>query len=105
MSSLRFEVAPRGKPFKGLPQELTVSSESSAAQIYDALAVKTKSTVHRIRITKGSDGAVIPNSSETSISETGLLDGSKIVVKDLGMSSSLDTSRIVKSDPVYQDLN
>lgn len=84
MSSLTLEVSPRGKPLKGLPQDLTVSSQSSAAQVYDAIAAKTKASVHRIRITKGSDGAVLPNSSDTTIRDTGLLDGSKIVVKDLG---------------------
>jgi len=94
MSSLRLEVAPRGKPFRGLPQELSISAESSAAQIYDALATKTKASVHRIRITKGSDGAAIPNSLDTTVKATGLLDGSKIVVKDLGMLDICSTTQL-----------
>jgi len=40
--------------------------------------------VHRLRITKGSDGSLVPNDKNTTIESTGLRNGSNVTVKDLG---------------------
>lgn len=77
-----------GKPIKGLPDELFTSFTSTASELYNQLALKSASSVHRLRVTKGSDGTLIPNSSEVSIQQTGLRDQSIIYVKDLGMAAS-----------------
>ncbi|KAL8948007.1 MAG: hypothetical protein Q9222_005766, partial [Ikaeria aurantiellina] len=82
--SLTFSVRPRGKPLKQLPEEVSLSSTSNSAELYAQLAWASNNSIHRLRITKGSDGTLIPNTASTPISDTGLRDGSSIYVKDLG---------------------
>ncbi|KAL8928634.1 MAG: hypothetical protein Q9172_000849 [Xanthocarpia lactea] len=88
--TLTFSVRPRGKPLNKLPEELSLSSTSSSSDLYFQLASSSKTSIHRLRITKGSDGSFIPNTSSLPVSDTGLRDGSTIYVKDLanGPSSS-----------------
>jgi very-long-chain enoyl-CoA reductase len=81
---LTLTVLPRGKPIRNLPEETALPRAAPASEIYQTLAKKTGTSVHRIRVTKGSDGQVVPNDKDIPINETGLLDGSKIFVKDLG---------------------
>lgn len=72
-----------GKPIRRLPSEITVSSTSPTSDIYNTLAQKSGHSVHRLRITKGGDGSLLSNGSET-IQETGLKAQSVVYVKDLG---------------------
>jgi very-long-chain enoyl-CoA reductase len=46
------------------------------------------SSVHRLRITKGSDRSVVPNAKDTTIDDTGLRESSVIHIKDLGTSNT-----------------
>ncbi|KAL8772099.1 MAG: hypothetical protein Q9194_004712, partial [Teloschistes cf. exilis] len=82
--TLTFAVRPRGKPVKKLPEELSLSSTSTSSDLYSQLAASSKTSIHRLRITKGSDGSLVPNTTSVPISDTGLRDGSSIYVKDLG---------------------
>ncbi|KAL8900879.1 MAG: hypothetical protein Q9207_005475 [Kuettlingeria erythrocarpa] len=82
--TLTFSVRPRGKPVKKLPEELSLSADNTSSDLYAQLASSAKTSIHRLRITKGSDGTYIPNASSLPVSDTGLRDGSTIYVKDLG---------------------
>jgi very-long-chain enoyl-CoA reductase len=82
---LTLSVLPKGKPLKKLPTEIALPKAAPASEIYQQIAAKSGVSVHRVRITKGSDGSVIPNDKATPVIDTGLLQGSKIIVKDLGM--------------------
>jgi very-long-chain enoyl-CoA reductase len=73
-----------GKPIKKLPESLPLSASAPCADIYTALASKTKYSIHQLRITKGSDGSVISNRKDASVHSTGLRDQSTVYVKDLG---------------------
>ncbi|OJD35281.1 steroid alpha reductase family protein [Diplodia corticola] len=77
-------VQPRGKPIKKLPADTTVALSDSTAELYKRIAQATGSSVHRLRIAKGSDGSVVPNSPRTLVQDTGLRHKSNITVKDLG---------------------
>jgi very-long-chain enoyl-CoA reductase len=77
-------VLPRGKPIKSLPGEIPLPRGAPVSEIYQRLAAESGLSVDRIRVTKGSDGQLVPNTKDTPILSTGLLDGSKIYVKDLG---------------------
>lgn len=89
---------------KNLPEELPTSTASTASDLYTQLAFRSASSVHRLRITKGSDGTLIPNSAELSVEQTGLRDQSILYVKDLGMSilkhSSSSHSRYHPAQPL-----
>ena len=60
-----------------------MSTSAPASDIYSTLAQKTGYSIHRLRVTKGSDGSVLPNGSET-IDGSGRRAQSVIYVKDLG---------------------
>lgn len=83
MAAIEIVVNPRGKPIKRLPKEVTLSTTAQASDLYNTLAQKTGYSVHRLRVTKGSDGSVLSNGTET-IQETGLRAQSVVYVKDLG---------------------
>lgn len=85
-----------GRPIKGLPEEITVNPDESAEQIFSKIADAAKWSIHRLRITKGSDGSVITNDRSITVQQTGLRNKSAIVVKDLGMPR-----RIIRSDPLW----
>ena len=82
--TIKLVISPRGKPIKTLPDECEVPRNAPAAEIYQQLAAASRMSVNRLRVTKGSDGQLVPNSKDVMISRTGLLGGSKIYVKDLG---------------------
>ena len=84
-NTMNLVLLPRGRPLPKLPEEATVERSATTSEIYHRIAAETGTSIHRIRVTKGSDGQFIPNSKQTPISSTGLLDGSRIYVKDLGM--------------------
>ena len=73
-----------GKPVKKLPEEVSVPSSGLASDLYKQIASKANTSIHRLRVTKGSDGALIPNNKDLVLSSTGLRDQSTIYVKDLG---------------------
>ena len=77
-------VLPRGKPISSLPPGMKLPPQAPASDLYNDLAAASGTSIHRLRITKGSDGQLIPNTKEFTVGSTGLLDGSKIYVKDLG---------------------
>lgn len=60
-----------------------MSTKAPVRDIYNTLSQKTGYSIHRLRITKGSDGSVLPNGSET-VDDSGLRAQSVIYVKDLG---------------------
>jgi len=95
-STISLVVRPRGKPIKNLPEETTVGREDSAAELYKLIAARSKLSVHRLKITKGSDGSAIPNSSSITVQETGLRNKSTIDVKDLGPQISWRTVFVVE---------
>ncbi|KAL8736490.1 MAG: hypothetical protein Q9166_000282 [cf. Caloplaca sp. 2 TL-2023] len=82
--TLMFSIRPRGKPLNKLPEDISLSSTGTTSDLYTELAASSQTSVHRLRITKGSDGSFIPNTASLSVSDTGLRDGSSIYVKDLG---------------------
>ncbi|PGH27262.1 hypothetical protein AJ80_00972 [Polytolypa hystricis UAMH7299] len=84
MSSISLNVKPRGKPIPTLPREITIKSEETGATLYATLAKQSNFSVHRLRITKGSDGTHIPNNKDITLYNTGLRNQSQICVKDLG---------------------
>ncbi|MCJ1253905.1 3-oxo-5a-steroid 4- dehydrogenase [Lignoscripta atroalba] len=89
-------VTPRGTPIKKLPEEVAVSYSGSGHELYEQLASSAGTSVHRLRVTKGSDGTLIPNSKDVPIDKTGLLDQSAIRVKDLGPQVAWRTVFVVE---------
>ena len=59
---------------------------ASGEDLHTMLADVSGTSVHRLRITKGSDRSVVPNTKGTTIEETGLRESSVIHIKDLGTS-------------------
>jgi hypothetical protein len=78
-----------GKPIKKLPKTITVTLSSNGEELHNAIAEASGASVHRLRITKGSDRGVIPNDKGTTMDDTGLRESSVIHVKDLGTASQI----------------
>ena len=95
--TISFVVLPRGNPIKGLTEVIELSRTASTAELHEKLSVQSGISIHRLRITKGSDGKFVPNNKDVAIRQTGLLDGSRIYVKDLGTSLPLlSYSRLIQ---------
>jgi len=77
-----------GRPIRNLPESIDVSPDASAAEIYKEIAKASKFDIHRLRVTKGSDGTAIPNGSDVKVHDTGVRNKSAIDVKDLGTLSA-----------------
>lgn len=73
-----------GKPVKKLPEEVSLPANGPTSELYSQLALQAGTTIHRLRVTKGSDGSFVPNTKDVSINATGLREQSTIYVKDLG---------------------
>ncbi|PGG98334.1 hypothetical protein AJ79_08901 [Helicocarpus griseus UAMH5409] len=84
MSSITLSIKPRGKPISKLPRELSIDPNATGAELYETIAQQSNFSVHRLRITKGSDGTAIQNSNDATIHSTGLRNQSTINVKGLG---------------------
>ncbi len=76
---------PPGRPIKGLPESVTVDSDAPTSEIFRKIASISKFSIHRLRVTKGSDGSAIPNNAGVTVHQTGLRNKSAVDVKDLGM--------------------
>ena len=86
----------QGKPITKLPEEVGILSDAPTANLYSKIAGFTNLSIHRLRITKGSDGSVVPHSKNVSINSTGLRDQSTVYVKDLGPQIAWRTVFIVE---------
>jgi very-long-chain enoyl-CoA reductase len=73
-----------GRPIKNLPETIDVSSDATVSQIYEEIAKASKFSIHRLRVTKGSDGSAIPNGADMTVHDTGVRNKSAVDVKDLG---------------------
>ncbi|KAJ5762428.1 uncharacterized protein N7511_005810 [Penicillium nucicola] len=96
MSNITLIVEPRGKPIRKLPKEVEISLNASTEELHTALSAASGCSIHRMRITKGSDRSVVPNSIGTTIDETGLRNSSVIHVKDLGPQIAWRTVFIIE---------
>lgn len=72
-----------GKPIPTLPSTTTINLDDSTGELYKQLSRTTGLSISRLRISKGSDGSLIPN-DKTRVESTRLRDQSIIYVKDLG---------------------
>jgi len=77
-------VRSRGKPIRKLPQETTTYLQSSTSDLYHRLAAEAGVSPHRLRLTKDSDGSVVPNAKDWTVDRAGLGHQSTVNVKDLG---------------------
>lgn len=75
---------------------MDLGPNATTADLYEALSKQTRFSVHQLRVTKGSDGTVIPNAKDASVHSTGLRDQSTIYVKDLGTQIGWQTVFIVE---------
>ncbi|KAJ9487859.1 hypothetical protein VN97_g5438 [Penicillium thymicola] len=89
-------VQPRGKPIQKLPKEIEIPLNASSEELHTALSAASGCSVHRMRITKGSDHSLVPNSINTTIEDTGLRNSSVIYVKDLGPQIAWRTVFIIE---------
>ncbi|CAI7591344.1 unnamed protein product [Penicillium crustosum] len=89
-------VQPRGKPIKKLPKEIEIPLNASTEELHTALSAASGCSVHRMRITKGSDHSVVPNSINTIIEDTGMRNSNVIYVKDLGPQIAWRTVFIIE---------
>lgn len=74
-----------GKPVKKLPEEVAITAGGTSSELYNTLAAHAGISVHRLRVTKGSDGALVLNREDLQLESTGLREQSTIYAKDLGM--------------------
>ncbi|OGM49455.1 steroid alpha reductase family protein [Aspergillus bombycis] len=86
MTSARIRVVshPRGK-------SIHLAISRVAKELYDALAEASGLSIYRLRVTKGSDWTLVPNSKKITIKEVGIENQSLIHVKDLGPQISWRT--------------
>ncbi|KAJ5205875.1 hypothetical protein N7491_003501 [Penicillium cf. griseofulvum] len=89
-------VQPRGKPIRKLPKEIEIPLNASSEELHTALSAASGCSTHRMRITKGSDHSVVPNSINTTIEDTGMRNSSVIYVKDLGPQIAWRTVFIIE---------
>lgn len=75
---------PRGNPIRSLPNETTLSPHDTTQTLYSSIALQASLSPNRLRITKGSDGSVVPNSRTLTLSQVPLYHRSTLSVKDLG---------------------
>jgi very-long-chain enoyl-CoA reductase len=73
-----------GRPIKNLPETITVNANAPTSEIFEEIAKASKFSIHRLRVTKGSDGSPINNAGGVTVHDTGLRNKSAVDVKDLG---------------------
>ncbi|KAF1916774.1 3-oxo-5-alpha-steroid 4-dehydrogenase-domain-containing protein [Ampelomyces quisqualis] len=84
------------RPIKNLPESVNVSPDATTAEIYEEIAKASKFSIHRLRVTKGSDGSAIPNGGDMTVHDTGVRNKSAVDVKDLGPQISWRTVFVVE---------
>ncbi|KAF2107354.1 3-oxo-5-alpha-steroid 4-dehydrogenase-domain-containing protein [Lophiotrema nucula] len=84
------------KPIKSLPESIPINRDDSAQEIFQKIADASKFSIHRLRVTKGSDGSPIPKSKELTVHDTGLRNRSAVDVKDLGPQIAWKTVFIIE---------
>ncbi|KAF7720012.1 3-oxo-5-alpha-steroid 4-dehydrogenase family protein [Penicillium ucsense] len=89
-------IQPRGKPIGKLPKEINIVTTTSGEELYNSIAQISGASVHRLRITKGSDRSLVPNSKDVTVGATGLKQSSVIHVKDLGPQIAWRTVFIIE---------
>ncbi|PSK36133.1 hypothetical protein B9Z65_5948 [Elsinoe australis] len=89
-------VEPRGKPIKKLPTETSVYLQASTSDLYHRLGAEAGISPDRIRVTKGSDGSLVPNAKDFTVERTGLRNKSVIYVKDLGPQIAWQTVFLIE---------
>ncbi|KAL5343746.1 3-oxo-5-alpha-steroid 4-dehydrogenase-domain-containing protein [Aspergillus crustosus] len=96
MAAVTVVIQSRGKSIKKLPKELQLASNAPTQELYSRLAEATGYSVHRLRITKAADRALVPNSKESTIQGNGLREKTVLHVKDLGPQISWRTVFIIE---------
>ncbi|WEW60824.1 3-oxo-5a-steroid 4- dehydrogenase [Emydomyces testavorans] len=81
---IALEIKPRGKPIRKLPPKISIGRDATTASLYTTIAQRAQVSLHRLRITKASDGTLVKNSKDITIDSTGLRNQSVIYIKDLG---------------------
>ncbi|KAF2718504.1 hypothetical protein K431DRAFT_287656 [Polychaeton citri CBS 116435] len=89
-------ITPRGRKIPNLPKETSVYIQGSTNDLYHRVAAEASFSIHRLRITKASDGSLVPNDKKTTISSIGLGNGDAIQVKDLGAQIGWRTCYIIE---------
>ena len=92
----------QGKRIPKLPTETSIYIQGSSSDLYQRIAAETGCSVHRLRITKKSDGSLIPNDKKATIASLGVESGTAIQVKDLGMSLYIPMIGIAFADSINQ---
>ncbi|KAL4932737.1 trans-2-enoyl-CoA reductase (NADPH) TSC13 [Aspergillus undulatus] len=95
-STVTVVVQSRGKPIKKLPKEVQLATNASTQELYDQLAEASGYSVHRLRVTKAADRAVVPNSKDSTVEGNGLSDKTVLHVKDLGPQINWRTVFIIE---------
>ncbi|KAL4919989.1 3-oxo-5-alpha-steroid 4-dehydrogenase-domain-containing protein [Aspergillus aurantiobrunneus] len=95
-STVTVVVQSRGKPIKKLPKEAQLAPNASTQELYNLLAEASGYSVHRLRVTKAADRALIPNSKDSTIEGNGLGEKTVVHVKDLGPQINWRTVFIIE---------
>ncbi|EER23593.1 3-oxo-5a-steroid 4- dehydrogenase [Coccidioides posadasii str. Silveira] len=88
---ITLEIKPRGKPIRKLPKSISIGRDATAVSLYVSISQQAQFSIHRLRITKASDGTLVKNSKDITIESTGLRNQSVIYVKDLGPQAAWRT--------------
>ncbi|KAL4909051.1 hypothetical protein BDW74DRAFT_145875 [Aspergillus multicolor] len=95
-STVTVAVQSRGKPIRKLPKEVQLSPGEPTQKLYEQLAKASGYSIHRLRITKAADRALVPNSKDSTVEQNGLIDKTVLHVKDLGPQISWRTVFIIE---------
>ncbi|KAF2727141.1 hypothetical protein EJ04DRAFT_479521 [Polyplosphaeria fusca] len=95
-NTISLVIRPRGRPIKNLVESITIERTDPASLVFQKIADASNFSIHRLRITKGSDGSPIQNTKELTVHDTGLRNRSAVDVKDLGPQIAWQTVFLVE---------